>query len=363
MRCKKCLNDSKYLGAAVNDSGICDLCEDNYPYYKPLGEAALVEFLNAHKKPGTEADCLVGISGGKDSTYCLVKLAELGIKTEAFTYVHSGSSEIPLENAKHVCEKLGIKHHIVSLDGDLHRKLYREFVDAWFYKNSPVMANMACVACKYTNVMAFQLAKKRNIPMIAMASNPYETPPFLGAKRVVKDGKLEVDQKSGAIALAKTLIQNPIGMKTVLSNLKTCYVGCRSLTHRAPYLLNQYKDIATFSIFDYIDWEPEYIKSYIREKVDWYFDEKKEDWHADCMFHSLKDYMFMKTTNGSSYYLSYLSNQIRHGLMTREEGIEKYNAVMRNSKEELLYSLDVLGWEDLKDKIDLSVYDNVCIEE
>ena len=49
--------------------------------------------------------------------------------------------------------------------------------------------------------------------------------------------------------------------------------------------------------------------------------------------------------------------------MTREEGIEKYNAVMRNSKEELLYSLDVLGWEDLKDKIDLSVYDNVCVEE
>lgn len=71
--CTRCVLPSGTPGIEFDRNGICNYCNE----YEPMnvrGEAKLREFLDAFQGKGEEYDCLVCISGGRDSTYTLWKL-------------------------------------------------------------------------------------------------------------------------------------------------------------------------------------------------------------------------------------------------------------------------------------------------
>ena len=111
-RCERCLLPNETPGIQFDDNHVCNFWHDNFTVCKPLGGDLFMTEMKKHLREGSGADCLVGISGGKDSTFALVKLLDLGFKVEAFTYVHEGSTPIALENAKQVCKQLNVKHLI-----------------------------------------------------------------------------------------------------------------------------------------------------------------------------------------------------------------------------------------------------------
>ena len=75
---------STYPDITFDDDGVCDHCL-NYERPEPLGEERLLEKINA--KRGSQYDCVLGISGGKDSCYvAYLAKKKLGLRALAVSY-------------------------------------------------------------------------------------------------------------------------------------------------------------------------------------------------------------------------------------------------------------------------------------
>lgn len=357
LKCKKCLLPEVTPGILLNEELVCNFCEENFSVCTPLGEEKLLADLKPHCNENALADCMVGISGGKDGTFALIKLLKLGFRVEAFTYVHEGSTPIGVENAKRVCKELKVKHHIVSLNRKRHLRTFMTYFKSWIDRPSQTSAAMTCVACKYLYLYGYQLAQKRGIPMVVWATSPIEVPPFIALKRTMKKGKLVSEKASSSFKkLLAEVSKNPRMAYSILRYFRTSLYGSLSVEANTSYLRRRFNDIETFSIFDYYNCNPKVTRNYIRKHANWYYDKKKEDWHSDCIFHVFKEYMMLKT-NGVSYIEAYVSNQIRNGFLTKEEGEEQILEAKENYKKELLEGVHKLKLESLLPKMDLTVFD------
>ena len=103
MRCKQCLLTDRVPGSDFDNAGICAWCRSGYPNYRPRGVAALETYLHQKLRPNSKVDCVVGISGGKDSSFALWVLArQFRLRVRAFTYDHDGVEPLARENMKAV---------------------------------------------------------------------------------------------------------------------------------------------------------------------------------------------------------------------------------------------------------------------
>ncbi|HOA18061.1 MAG TPA: N-acetyl sugar amidotransferase [Fervidobacterium sp.] len=134
-RCKRCLMDTTAKDITFDEDGYCNYCTEfleslNNPNRKislPLNE--LVEKIKADGK-GKEYDCVVGVSGGVDSSYTLVKVKELGLRPLAVHMDNGWDSELAANNIKNLVEKLGADLYTHVIDWEEYRELMQAFFDA-----------------------------------------------------------------------------------------------------------------------------------------------------------------------------------------------------------------------------------------
>lgn len=71
-----------------DDEGVCNYCRNfENRNYRLKGEMALKEFVEPFRSSSGEPDCIVGFSGGRDSTYGIDYIKNvLGLHPIAFTY-------------------------------------------------------------------------------------------------------------------------------------------------------------------------------------------------------------------------------------------------------------------------------------
>ncbi len=112
--CTRCGLASNVPGTSYDAAGVCNVCRglDTYvekaqAYFKtPEALRALVAEMRA-KRTGAY-DCLVLLSGGKDSTYMLYQLCDLGLKPLVFTLDNGFISEEAKANIRRVVDSLGV---------------------------------------------------------------------------------------------------------------------------------------------------------------------------------------------------------------------------------------------------------------
>ncbi len=120
-QCERCLLDTRHPGVTVTD-GLCSVCAqfdshrhaiDSYfgeeKDFKNLIEAAQTE------RHGGEHDCLLLYSGGKDSSYVLLRLLELGYRVATFTFDNGYISSMALENIERTTRAYGVAHTTATL--------------------------------------------------------------------------------------------------------------------------------------------------------------------------------------------------------------------------------------------------------
>lgn len=356
-RCSKCLLPESLPGSNFNQNGECSWCQSGFPNYVPSGIGKLQEILEQNKSKTASVDCLVGISGGKDSSYVLLEMKrKFGLRVEAFTYVHDGLTDFALQNAKNVCNAAGVKHHLLSLPDHKHLKIFKAFFAAWLESKNPVAAAMTCVACKHLHILGTRLASERKIPMIIWSMCPLEVPPFIPTQ---PDGGADKKGKGMAglsVLLAKNMIEQQKFRKAFLENLSTCVFGSLAFRPDSGYLKWRYPAVKHVYYFDYANWNSGEILSVLKTNTLWSVPESVvTDWHSDCLFNVFKEYMFQKTL-GTSYTDAFLSNQIRHGSMTREQGWIELLKSKEYYAEEVIKTLSVLNMEHLRSKCDVSCF-------
>lgn len=89
----------------------------------------IIEKIKA-KGIGKPYDCMIGVSGGVDSTYAIWKLKEMGLRPLALHVDNGWNSELAVDNIKKVLEKLDIDLVTVVLDWEAFRDLQLSFLRA-----------------------------------------------------------------------------------------------------------------------------------------------------------------------------------------------------------------------------------------
>lgn len=125
-RCRKCLLPDTKPDLFFNEDGICAACL-NYEN-RPLVDWAarrdeFNEVLSRHAGGGPW-DCIVPASGGKDSTYQVLKVIEEGYRPLVVTSTTCDLSPIGQRNIENI-KKLGVDHIQVSPDPQLRAKMNR----------------------------------------------------------------------------------------------------------------------------------------------------------------------------------------------------------------------------------------------
>ena len=115
--CTNCVMDTSDSRITFDENGVCDHCNDFYTHVKPKwetdekGRKKLENIVKKIKKEGKKRDfdCLLGLSGGIDSSYMLhVAVKELGLRPLVFHVDGGWDSELSVHNINVMIDKLGL---------------------------------------------------------------------------------------------------------------------------------------------------------------------------------------------------------------------------------------------------------------
>lgn len=121
-----------------NQDGICNHCrqydevarERLYP--EDVAREKLDQIITEIKEKGKnkQYDCLMGVSGGVDSTYVIYNLKKLGLKPLAVHVDNGWNTQLAYNNIKKILQKLNIDLYTYVLDWNEFRDLQLSFLKA-----------------------------------------------------------------------------------------------------------------------------------------------------------------------------------------------------------------------------------------
>ncbi len=135
--CNCCVMDTSDEDISFDSNGICMRCNEYKDRIEPEWnhgkghEKELQDLINAIKKSGEgkEYDCILGLSGGLDSSYMLhLSVTEWGLRPFVFHIDAGWNLPVAEENIKRLTDKLGVELHIEHMDWNE----LREMQLAWF---------------------------------------------------------------------------------------------------------------------------------------------------------------------------------------------------------------------------------------
>jgi N-acetyl sugar amidotransferase len=133
--CTRCILDTTVPEITFNEKGICNYCKihDEIMREYPAGSEGkniLEELVRKLKKKGKgkKYDCIIGISGGTDSTYTLYLMKEMGLRPLAVHFDNGWNSEIAVQNIKNATNKLGIDLYTLVADWEEFKDMQIAFL-------------------------------------------------------------------------------------------------------------------------------------------------------------------------------------------------------------------------------------------
>lgn len=134
--CTKCIYDSNVTGISFNTDGICNYCDQieslikKYNTGKIEGENYFKKIVEKIKKSGEKKkyDCIIGVSGGTDSSYLLLKAKDWGLRPLAVHYDNTWNTAIATENIRKVTSKLNIDLYTYVVDNKEADDIFRSFL-------------------------------------------------------------------------------------------------------------------------------------------------------------------------------------------------------------------------------------------
>ena len=122
--CTRCIYDQKVPNISFNERGVCNYCLqvealiEEFGTGSEKGESKLRKIIGQIKKSGKgkRYDCIIGVSGGTDSSYLLLKAKEWGLRPLAVHYDNTWNSAVSTMNIDRVTSVLDVDlfTHVVN---------------------------------------------------------------------------------------------------------------------------------------------------------------------------------------------------------------------------------------------------------
>jgi N-acetyl sugar amidotransferase len=151
------------------------VCHYFHEYQERAKSRLFTDEKNAHKLPeivgeikksgkGKDYDCLIGVSGGVDSTYVAYKVLELGLRPLAVHFDNGWNSELAVKNIENTLNKLGIDLFTYVIDWQEFKSLQLAFLKA-STPDGEIPTDHAILA------LLFKIANEKKIKYIINGNN------------------------------------------------------------------------------------------------------------------------------------------------------------------------------------------------
>ena len=340
-RCSKCILPETFPFIEFDDDDICNYCNNYVPKNQPKSIEELKKLVEPYRSKDGSLDCLVPFSGGRDSTYVLHFVKNvLNLNPLAYTYDWGMVTDLARRNIARVCGKLGVENVIVAADIKMKRRNIKKNIEAWLKKPDLGMIPLFMAGDKQFFKYANVVKKQANIDLNIWGINFLENTDFkVGFCGVEPDWHKEMIYSMNAKRKYKLFKHVGLNFLTNPSYLNS------SLWDTFDSFLSRYmnprKDYYHF--FDFYHWDEVEIEKILLDFYDWEVSKDlKSTWRIGDGTASFYNYIYY-TVAGFSEFDTFRSNQIREGMITREEALELVNDENKPRYDSLRWYLEIVG--------------------
>jgi len=322
--CTRCIMDTSDPNISFDADGVCNHCKkadwmiDNI-LHDPHKEEKLNNLVSVIKYAGKDKpyDCIIGVSGGVDSTYVAYLVKNLGLRPLAVHLDNGWNTEVSIRNIKRTLEILNIDLFTYVIDWEEFKDLQIAFLKS-SVPHAEHPTDHAIMAILH------KVAKQQGVKYILRGSNisteSYGVKSWSGGQRDWKYIKC-IHRRFGKIPL-KTY-PHISGFDIFINK----------------YILHQ-QDIA---ILDYVTYVKEEAMEIIQYELDWTYYGGK---HYESLFTKFFQAYILPEKFGFDKRRIHLSALIASGQITREQAIDEMKKELYSKpelKEDRMYVLKKLG--------------------
>lgn len=334
-KCAKCLLPETFPFIKYDDKGVCNICNNYKPVNQPKPIKMLEDLVAPYRSKTGAQDCIVPFSGGRDSSYALhvIKKA-LGLNPIAFTYDWGMVTDLARRNIARICGQLGIENILVSADIKVKRDNIRKNIEAWIKQPDLGMIPLFMAGDKYFFYYCNEVKKHTGIKLNIWGINALENTDFkVGFSGIDFDFEKKriyslsaMNQVKLFSHIGKNFLTNPSYLNSsVFDTFGSFFV--RYVAPKRDY----------YHLFDYHQWNEKVIEDTLINEYEWELaTDTKSSWRIGDGTAAFYNYVYY-TVAGFSEFDTFRSNQIREGMITREEGLEL-------SKTENFPRYDTMKW-------------------
>ena len=324
-RCTRCVMDATINDIEFDNNGVCNYCK-NYELRIENEmikdkKSALINLVHNIKKngKGKDYDCLIGISGGVDSSYVAYLVKSLGLRPLAKHLDNGWNSDLAVSNIEKILSKLEIDLYTHVIDWQEFKDLQKSFIES-------SIANLEFPTDHAINALLLKTANKHKIKYVINGSN------------LVTEGILPVAWMGRNIDYR--LLKN---IHKRFGSLKLRSFPKLSLCELAYILL--VKRIKFIPILNYVEYDKEGAMSFLESEYGW---NKYDGKHFESIFTRFFQGYILPQKYNIDKRKAHLSTLIMSGQVSREDALLelKENPYKNSSKllEDKKYILKKLSY-------------------
>lgn len=333
-RCTKCILPENYPFLTFDKNGVCSICQ-KYQKQKYHGKEELEKFLSKYRSKNGEVDCVIGLSGGRDSSYGLhVLKEEFGMNPVGFSYDWLLTSRKARHNIAKMAGALGVE--VIYRCGDYQTQAKNIRDNIYGFLKDPDLGMMTFVQAGDKEMYHYgrKIRKEKNQKLTVWCSG------------------YQLEQREffiGYCGIDKTLINNPrlYDYGWITKFRLAVYYGMKTIKNPSYWNRSIWDNFMAFwhcfvakddflYLFNYYPWNEEEVERTLKEKYEWEadLDYGVNQWRMDDFHTAFINYVYY-TVGGFSEFDDFRSNQVREGLITRDEAL-RLTAIDNNIRYESL---------------------------
>lgn len=309
--CSRCLLSDNIPSVRIGSGGLCNYCAVSLKQQTGHGmmDNEFLELLDKYKDKKYQV--IMAFSGGKDSSYTLKLISEkYHASILAVTFDNGFLSEFSLQNIKTVTDYLGVDSLLVKYPANKLLKAFKFVEDGRIFPSvSLERASSICNLCiMLVKNLIYYEAIIREIPIICFGWTP------------------------GQVGISKPLLRLDYRTVTkVFENIRNSIVGDLGSEYGKyfldPVFMKENEEKMPWLYYPFV--KNEYEESLIVEeirRIGWKYPENTDGNSSNCLLNSYANQCHIDQF-GYHPYVFEISNMVRAGYMSREEGAEKLEQV------------------------------------
>jgi phosphopantetheinyl transferase (holo-ACP synthase) len=340
-RCSKCILPETFPGATFNRDSVCQYCrspQEEQRSRRQRQPKSVEEFRKRYQGQGEKYDCMVAISGGRDSSFAArFAVKELGLKALLCTVDNGFVPEQTMKNVESARDALGCD--LVVVHNDRVQRNAGTVINAWRHRPTASMVAAFCAGCVSGCKGGLErTAREHGLPLVVTGTGEPQLRFGDLYFRVPKhsSGKLPI-----LLGFLCEIGSNPF----YFAHPRCMFEFAREGYYRLGRRHKQEDRGGTLfvSAYDFVEWDEERILSTIQSELGWRNPpHSKTTWRSDCSMHIVKQYMYQNLLGWTKNDMI-LSGLIRKGEITRDDALQRVEVENQLPREMVAETLDGLG--------------------